>query len=183
MDKKKLAFLILGIIIVLLPKLLICIAAGHLLELAKENPKLCSKKNTINPDRCSKDDIANEITFIDKYHLKYDIKSNISTYKNMAIANIILAVISSVFFLIMQINAYKNGSKNIWQNSLHIVCVIFGSIISIASFINLWVCFANYSLIFIDHKKYNIYKSLFRASYFIDIIFYFFGIGIASMVF
>lgn len=185
MDKKKLGFLILGIIIVLLPKLLICIAVGHLLELVKENPKLCSKKNTINPDRCTREDITNEITFIDKYNLKYDnsLKNDISTYKNMAIANIILAVISSVLLLIIQINAYKYGSKDIWQNNLHMVCFVLGTIFSIASFINLWICFGNYFIIFIDHKKYNMYTNLFRASYIIDFFFYLLGIGIASTLY
>ena len=68
MDKKKLAFFIFGLISVILPKILVCIAVSYLLEISKENPKVCSKlKNNIHPNiKCSPKDIANELTLYDQ---------------------------------------------------------------------------------------------------------------------
>jgi len=193
MDKKKLAFFIFGLISVILPNILICVAAGHLLELANENPKLCSKTNTINPSNCSKKDITDEITFIDKYHSKDNLKytkNDTGFLKNMTKANIGLAVISLVLLLIVQIIGYITGSKyifgqnnHIWIHNLNMGCLIFGIIFSIASFINFLYCYASYKEIFINHKKYNIYKSLFIASIVLDIFLFIAGMIIVSKLY
>ena len=187
MNKEIIFFILKMLIIVILPKILTCISAAKLLELTKENPKLCKNpQNANNFFICSKKDKESEITYIDKYNLIKDALKNVShnRLKSISQATIALAVLAMVFTLIANILKFTINPQWLNDNSrttlgqIPKILSIIAIIIQFFTAMLLYTCFAYFMNIFKYHEKKEEYKKIFIATVIIDFMFFWIGVYI-----